>query len=156
MAQVTLRSIDDGNRAAVTALRVAPDQEHFVATVAKSFEDATAHADANPTLRAIYAGDEPVGFVMLADPGDDHGSPRYYLWRLLIDADAQGRGYGRATLDALVAYLRTRPGADVLLTSCVPGEDSPQPFYERYGFVPTGEIKWDEVVLRLDLTTEDR
>jgi diamine N-acetyltransferase len=56
----------------------------------------------------------------------------------------------------VVAYLRTRPGADVLLTSCGAGEGSPQPFYERYGFVPTGEIKWDEVVLRLDLTTEDR
>ena len=27
----------------------------------------------------------------------------------------------------------------------------PQPFYEHYGFVPTGEIKWDEIVLRLDL-----
>jgi diamine N-acetyltransferase len=112
---------------------------------------------------SAHDGDTLVGFVMISDgipaetlAADDDILGPYFLWRLLIDADAQGRGYGRATLDAVVAYLRTRPGADVLLTSCGAGEGSPQPFYERYGFVPTGEIKWDEVVLRLDLTTEDR
>ena len=36
------------------------------------------------------------------------------------------------------------------------GEGSPQPFYEHYGFVATGEIKWDETVLRLDLPREPR
>ena len=75
--------------------------------------------------------------------GDDIVGP-YYLWRLLVDAGSQGRGYGAATLDAVVDYVRTRPDAEVLLTSCVPGEGSPQPFYEHYGFVKTGEIKWDE------------
>ena len=42
----------------------------------------------------------------------------YFLWRLLIDERVQGRGYGAATIDAVVAYVRTRPGADVLWTSC--------------------------------------
>ena len=44
-----------------------------------------------------------------------------------------------------------RPDADALYTSAVPGEGSPQPFYERYGFVATGDIADDEVVLRFDL-----
>jgi GNAT superfamily N-acetyltransferase len=79
-----------------------------------------------------------------------------YLWRLLIDAPFQGRGYGAATLDAVVDYLRTRPGADVLWTSCVPGDGSPHAFYERYGFVATGEIKWDETVLRSTCTRPTR
>ena len=87
---------------------------------------------------------------MLAADDDILGP--YYLWRLLIDASSQGRGYGAATIDAVVTYLRTRPGADALLTSCADGEGSPLPFYERHGFVQTGEVKWGEVVLRLDLT----
>jgi hypothetical protein len=33
----------------------------------------------------------------------------------------------------------------------VPGERSALPFYERYGFVRTGEIDEGEVVLRLAL-----
>ena len=36
-------------------------------------------------------------------------------------------------------------------TSAGQGEGSPIPFYERYGFVRTGEIVDDEVLLRLDL-----
>ena len=37
------------------------------------------------------------------------------------DERHQGRGYGAATIDAVVAYLRTRPGADVPWTSCKAG-----------------------------------
>ena len=67
---------------------------------------------------SVHDGDQLVGFVMISDNiedlGDDMLGP-YYLWRLLVDAQFQGRGYGAATLDAVVEYLRTRPGADVLL-----------------------------------------
>ncbi len=75
----------------------------------------------------------------------------YFLWRLLIDDAAQGHGYGTAALDAVVAYLHDRPGADVLWTTSGLGEGSPRSFYERYGFRHTGEAKWGEDVLRLDL-----
>ena len=50
--------------------------------------------------------------------------------------------------------MRTRPGADILWVSAGQGEGSPQPFYERYGFVATDRIVEDEVVLRLDLQQE--
>jgi diamine N-acetyltransferase len=122
-------------------------------------EDAIADARAEPRTWSVHDGDRLVGFVMISDniedPGDEMLGP-YYLWRLLVDARFQGRGYGAATLDAVVEYLRTRPGAEALLTSSGRGEGSPLPFYEHYGFVPTGEIKWDEVVLRLDLPREQR
>ncbi len=77
----------------------------------------------------------------------------YYLWRMMIDSRYQGRGYGRAALDRLTEYLRTRPGADELMTSVVPGDGSPLPFYLRYGFERTGEWFDHEQVLRLPLDT---
>ena len=44
-------------------------------------------------------------------------------------------------------------GAEVLFTSCGQGEGSPQPFYERLGFVPTGEVdSHGEVALARDRT----
>ena len=66
---------------------------------------------------------------------DDDMLGPYYLWRLLIDAHVQGRATARPRSMPSSAYLRTRPGADMLWTSCGQGEGSPQPFYERYGFV---------------------
>src|SRR5215213_1100459 len=97
-----------------------------------------------------------VGFVMISDniphPMDEDLIGPYYLWKLLIDEPFQGRGYGTATLDAVVDYLGTRPGADVLYTSCSDGPGSPRGFYLQYGFIDTGRLMWGENVLALDLT----
>ena len=118
------------------------------------FEDAAEEPRAKPRMWSVCDGDQVVGFVMISDGievlDDDLVGP-YFLWRLLIDEKFQGHGYGAATIDAVVDYLRGRPGADVLFTSCKAGDGSPQGFYLRYGFVLTGEVKWDEDLLRLDL-----
>ncbi|HEY5014944.1 MAG TPA: GNAT family N-acetyltransferase [Acidimicrobiia bacterium] len=107
--------------------------------------------DAN---RAVYAEEVPVGFVMISDnipPGRPEYLGPYFLWRLLLDARYQRLGYGRAALDLVVAYVRTRPRADTLLASFVPGEGSPLGFYVKYGFAPTGEVFDGEPVLALPL-----
>lgn len=162
MATVQLRDIvTEADREAVLQLRRAPGQERFLGSMISHFEDAVEDARACPRMWSVHDGDTLVGFVMISDgipaetlAADDDILGPYYLWRLLIDEAYQGRGYGAATIDAVVAYLRTRPDARVLLTSCTPGDDGPQRFYEHYGFVATGEIKWDETVLRLDLQRE--
>jgi diamine N-acetyltransferase len=151
---VTLRPVDDNNRAAIVALAVAPDQEQFVDGVAASLREAAAQPAARPWFRAVYAGDTPVGFVMLADgaePGNGVIPWPHYLWRMLIDQRHQGRGYGRAALDLVVAHLREQPGAETLVTSIVPGDGSPYGFYLRYGFAPTGDFFDHETVLALPL-----
>jgi diamine N-acetyltransferase len=152
-AQIRLVEITDANRDAVVAVRVHPAQERFVASVEKSFVHARENPEAKPWFRAVYDGDVPVGFVMLSwdtVPGPGLLGP-YFLWRLLVGAGHQGRGYGRAILNEVVASLKAA-GATELLTSCVPGEGSPEPFYRGFGFVPTGEVDDDgEVILRLDL-----
>lgn len=152
---VTLREITSSNETAVRALRVAPDQERFVATVATSLDEAEATPRARPWHRAIYAGEQPVGFVMLSydmPPGDPDQPYRYFLWRLLIDARHQGHGYGRAAMELVIEHLRGRSNATELVTSVHPGPGSPGPFYRRLGFEPTGEwLEGEEEVYRLSL-----
>jgi diamine N-acetyltransferase len=162
--RVRLRDIvTDAERGAALAVRRAPGQERFVGSVEQSFADAIADVRAAPRYWTINDGTEVVGFAMISDdvPADvlaaepDIIGP-YFLWRLLIDADRQRRGYGTAALDAVVEYLRGRPGADVLWTSCGQGDGGPQPFYERYGFEATDRFVEEERVMRLDLTTDRR
>jgi diamine N-acetyltransferase len=138
----------------VEDLRVAAGQENFVDGVTQSLTEAAATPHARPWYRAIYAHETPVGFVMLGDdvpPGNPHIPWRYYLWRMMIDGRYQGRGFGRAALDHVVAYVRTRPGAELLMTSVVTGDGSSMGFYLRYGFQPTGEMFDHEHVLQLRL-----
>jgi diamine N-acetyltransferase len=156
---VTLRDIlTEADRASVLGLRRAPGQERYLGSMASHFEDAIEYARACPRMWSVHDGEQLVGFVMISDDipqevldAEDFIVGPYFLWRLLIDAPFQGRGYGRATIDAVVDYVRTRPGADALFTSCEPGEGSPQPFYLHYGFVKTDRIADGEEVLRLDL-----
>ena len=151
---VSLREITTANRAAVEALTVTAAQAEYVAGVAESLVEAAETPDACPWPRAVYADDTPVGFVMISD-GISVVDPAYlgpyFLWRLLIDQRSQGRGYGSAALRLVVEYVRTRPGARVLLSSVVQGPASPIGFYLRQGFRATGEVHEDELVLELDL-----
>ena len=149
-AVVSLRPITDANREAVEALAVTPEQGRFVSGVRESMLEAAEHPDAHAICWAVYAGETPVGFVMIAD---EVASPDYiarYLWKLLIDERHQRRGYGTATLDLIVDYFRGR-GAGAMWTSTGLGEGSPAPFYERYGFTRTGDPHGDEILLRLEI-----
>jgi diamine N-acetyltransferase len=146
-ATVTLRPITSDTVRAICALEVAPSQRGFVAPNAVSIAQAYFEREV-AWFRAIYADDAPVGFVMLED---DPVKQEYSLWRFMIDARYQGYGFGRRALQLLIDHVRTRPGATALLTSCVPGDGSPCPFYEKMGFVPTGEVDDGELVMRLDL-----
>ena len=149
--RVSLRPITDANRQAVEALRVAPAQQRFVGGVVESLRQAAEHPGAHAIAWAIHAGETPVGFVMIADEVDSPDYIPQFLWKLLIDERHQGKGYGTATLDLVVEYFRARPGVGEVRTSAGQGEDSPIPFYERYGFVRTGELHDDEVMLKLVL-----
>ena len=161
MATVQLRDIvTDEDRAAAVALRVAPGQEQFVASVQTSLDEAQLYPEARARYWAVYDGPEIVGFTMLSDgipaavlAEDPTLVGPYFLWRLLIDERYQRRGYGTATLDAVVAYVRAQPDGTHLLTSYSEGDGNPRPFYEGYGFVATDRVVEGERVLRLDLRT---
>jgi diamine N-acetyltransferase len=143
---------------AIIGLRVAEQQSRFVAPNATSIAEGLLNPGA--WLRAIYAGNQPVGFVMLLDPKisgvnlsrgpvpDDS----VMLWRFMIGAEHQGRGYGKQALDLVRAQAR-RVGAVALMTSYVPGEHGPEGFYVRHGFSKTGNLRANgsEVELRLVL-----
>ena len=126
--------------------------------MAGALEDACETPEAKPWYRAVYADDDPVGFVMLSwdvtpDPPVIIGP--WFLWKILIDERHQGRGYGREALQ-LVSDIVRATGAAELLTSCVPGDDGPEPFYRRLGFAPTGDHdEKGEVILGLQLTVTE-
>lgn len=138
-AVVTLREVTDDNVMAVIDLEVAPDQTGFVAPNVKSL--AQAFATTNVWVRAVYADDEPVGFVMLSDDVD---KPRYYLWRFMIARHHQGKGYGRQAMALVHDYVRSRPGGDRIHLSYVPADGGPELFYKGLGYVDTGRVEHGE------------
>jgi len=132
---IDLRHITMDNFRKCIELSVAEHQKGFVASNMYSLAEAMADGVSNP--RAIYAGGQMVGFVMYCfDPEDGTG----YIDRLMVAADHQRRGYGRAAMMEVIGRLRATPGCRRIRTSFAPANSAAEALYESLGFRKTGEI----------------
>lgn len=140
---VTLRAITAQTVRTIINLQVSPQQRHLVAPNAVSLAEALFHPEA--WYRAVYADEDPVGFVMLYD---EHlrptppAQPSVVLWRFMIDHRYQGRGIGRLALQSVLERVRGYPALERLELSYVPGAQEPSGFYRRLGFLQTD--RWDD------------
>jgi diamine N-acetyltransferase len=145
-ANVSLRKVTGKTVRAICDLNVSESQKGLVSPNAVSI--AEAYFTKYAWFRAIYAGNIPVGFVML------HEDPKrgaYGLWRFMIDARYQGRGYGRKALDLVIERVKKRPKAKSLTLHVVRAERGAEELYKRYGFEFTGKIEEGQHVMRLRL-----
>ena len=151
---ISLREVTADSVRAVTNLRVAPEQESYVASTAVSIAQAYFHREA--WFRSVHAGNDLVGFAMLRDNtllDAEARRPEVSLWRFMIDHRFQKLGYGRQALHLVLAHARTRPGVKSIQTSYVVGPHGPRDFYLSFGFRHTDEVKANgEVCLTLDFT----
>lgn len=148
---VTLREITADTVLAVTRLATHASQLAFVAPNAVSLAEALFAPEA--WYRAIHAGDELAGFVMLYDEtlrAIPPAPPELWVWRLMVDARFQRRGVGREAMARVIAHARLR-GAPLLQLSYVAQDGGPEAFYLGLGFRRTGRTYDGELVLELPL-----
>jgi len=151
MSSLTIAEVTPDNVAAAVSLTLAPGQERFVAPVAMSLAEAYVTPTAWP--RVILDGSQVVGFVMgNFDPDNEIAAFRAGIWRLNIDAAAQGRGVGRFAVEQLEAEAARR-GVHVITVMWERGDDGPEAFYLRLGFEPTGDELFGEVVAAKEVTS---
>lgn len=144
---ITLRPLDEAERAIMLELQVAPAQQDFVASNEDSIDEADDGDHCVPF--AIYADDQPVGFTMYAlDPDDGN----YWIYRLMIDQRYQRLGYGRKALLEMLKLMSKLPGCSHVTLSVVPENETAMALYRQTGFRATGEIIGGEVVFRHDLS----
>lgn len=140
---VTLLPITEANIYQCLALKTKEEQKEYVASNAFSLAEAWLFSDfARPF--AIYAGEVLVGFLML-EADVKRGS--YSVWRLMIDRNYQGKGYGREALRLAIAYLAEQ-GAKEITLSYAPENTVAERLYQKAGFVHTGEVDGGELVMK--------
>ncbi|QSB07105.1 GNAT family N-acetyltransferase [Natronoglycomyces albus] len=147
---LSVEEIGPDNVEAALAIKVRPEQEGVVASVAHSLAEAYAN-QSSAWPRLIFDGDKAVAFLMGGfDPDNPMELFRCGIWRLNVAADAQGKGYGRFAVEVLIEEAKRR-GFSKLTTMWVPGDVGPEKFYVRMGFTVTGEIFGGQVVGELPL-----
>jgi diamine N-acetyltransferase len=141
---LSLREITKETVKSILALKVAEGQEDLVGDNGDSL--AQALFDEKAWYRGIYAGEEPVGFAMLSI---DREKPEFYLWRFMIDAGQQGKGYGKRAIELIIEEVSSQPEAKELTLHVMDLPHSAVAFYEALGFKLTGEKDDDELVMSL-------
>lgn len=143
---VTLRPITRDNLWAVVDLKLHPDQENLIEDNVASI----ANAYVEPTFvpLAVYAGDDLVGFAMY---GQHPTTGAWWVIRIMIDRDHQGKGLGRAAMEALIETMAERVGCEEVVSSTLPSNAAMAGLFTSLGFRPTGEIEDGEPLVSLRL-----
>ena len=146
----SVRPVDAGNLDAVLKLEVAAGQRRFVSPVDRSL----AQVAYEPAGRAVvmFDGEEAVGMMLLYDARLDKQKPaqQLYVWRLLVDARHQRRGYGRRAMQ-WVAQEAQALGVQHIGLSHRDAPGHAGAFYEKLGFTYTGEVNDGELKMMLKL-----
>ena len=146
---VELRPITEDNFVDAFNLELAPEQEEFVSHPIRSLAQAYVYRNQCQPF-GIYVAGSMVGYVMVIY---DYDIPEYDIWHMMIDAAAQGRGYGAESLDRVIEYIRTKPFGDSgrIVLTCNRDNAAALKLYESRGFSPTGAEDGDEIELALNV-----
>lgn len=149
---VHLEELNKYNVWDVIELTVKKEQESFIA----GNEWSLVHAYVgNKTEGAVYPfgifdDDKAVGFLMIAyDYGEVCNDPdapeisqkNYFLWRLMIDEEEQGKGYGKKAVKLALEFVKTFPHgkADYCWLCYDKNNEVARKLYLSMGFQEIGE-----------------
>ena len=146
MDGVILRSVTVENWKECIELQVHHDQKDFVPSNLYSIAEAQFYPRA--VSLAIYNDQgQMVGFTMY---GVDETSGKWKIFRIMIDQAHQGKGSGRAAMEAVIEQLAGRPDCDEILIAYKPTNEAARELYAHFGFAEQG-VRDGLARARLDL-----
>lgn len=158
---ISIQKVNSHNVWKLLSLEVDEKQKSFVATNTESIVQAytTLAAGGVALPFGIYEDDAPVGFLMIGYgdlPGEENptiANGNYCIWRLMIDRNHQGKGYGTEAIRLALDYIRTFPcgPAKKCFLSYEPENETAKRLYHRFCFRETGEMDGEEIIAALDL-----
>jgi GNAT superfamily N-acetyltransferase len=150
MAELRIEELSAETISAANSLTLKPGQEAFLEPT--TYTNAEQQLDPSGSWpRVIRNGDEVVGYLMGAFDAD---APEEYLraaiWRISVEASAQGRGVGRFAIEAFADEARTR-GFSRATVVWASGDAGPGAFFESVGFRVVGQTPYGENLGALEL-----
>ena len=126
--------INEENYEAVLKLKITDEQNEgkFIAPNVRSIADAYVYRIAGDVFPyAVQDGEAVVGFVLL---DEDEEEKEIMIWRMMVDKDYQGKGYGRAIVEKVMKQFEADSRFEVLIADYVKGNDVMGKLLESFGF----------------------
>ena len=161
---IELKQINHDNWIECIELEVKDEQRQFVNPNIFSLAEAYVHSDASKKEAeeyyrcipfAIYNEGKMIGFTMLTyeKEYDFDDKPAYEIYRLMIDKDNQGKGFGKESLKLILDYIKTFPYGEVesVYASWHPDNKASEKMCLSNGFVVVGKDEDGAVISRLSM-----
>lgn len=146
MAEVELKEIDRESWEECMRLVLRLEQGGLVAP--HRYQGADFAAEPSFVQMGVYHEGEMVGYAMYGqDPDDGH----WWIYRLMIDEEHQGRGFGKAALAAMLDTLKRNHGCTEVYMGYRPENHVAAALAWTMGFERTGQMLQGEYIVKLDL-----
>jgi diamine N-acetyltransferase len=124
----SLKDVKADNWKACATLTLAKGQESFLPSNLYSIAEAQFYPGSRS--RAVYANDDLVGYALY---GIDESTGLWKIFRLMIDEQFQGKGYGKAAMEIVLEDIKGEKAQVVLVRYSLENEVA-RKLYEGFGF----------------------
>jgi diamine N-acetyltransferase len=126
-----LKTITKDNWLQAVSLRVREDQVKFVASNAFSLAQLNFLEDFH--AKGVYHDEEMIGFTLYGIGEDDQ---EYWIYRMMIDQNHQGKGYGWKAVQLVIDDIKNRKENrhKTITLSYEPTNEHAKRVYEKMGF----------------------
>jgi diamine N-acetyltransferase len=151
--EIKLVPVSRENWEEALSLEVLDEQRQFVPSVAVSLAKVFIKPDGEHVQYlpfAFYAKDQMAGFIMHAYV--EETADMYWINGFLVDSRFQGKGYGKAAINAMIEWIKTRfPQCRAIQLTVYPENKRAESLYKSLGFVKTGEKMGEEDIMKLSV-----
>ncbi len=135
--QISLKPITRDNFDDVSELKIHDHQRDYVSSNLYSIAQASLYKASR--TRAIYLNERPIGFIMYCTPEEGDEEPGDYgIWRFMIDASEQGKGYGFESFKLALSEICDLGDVKRIIVAYKAENLVAKRFYERFGFQEIG------------------
>lgn len=131
---IKFAEINEDNYEKVLQLKITEEQDKskFIAPNVRSIADAYLYREAGDVFPyAVENGEAVVGFILL---DEDAEKKELMIWRMMVDKDYQGKGYGRAIVEKVMEMFESDDRFDVLIADYVKGNEVMGTLLRSLGF----------------------
>ncbi|PFE03847.1 N-acetyltransferase [Bacillus cereus] len=141
MNKITLKPIDKSNWEEATRLSVKEEQSTFLAS--NLYSIAQVQFLDNFYANGIYLDNKLIGFTMF---GIDANDNNFWIYRLMIDKEYQGKGLGIQAIFLIIEKIRSINNKNIplIMIGYNPKNLSAKLAYKKAGFIETELSSWGE------------
>ncbi|HEK9103988.1 GNAT family N-acetyltransferase [Bacillus pfraonensis] len=148
MKKIYLKPIDKSNWEEAIRLSVKEEQQTFIAS--NLYSIAEVQFLDNFYAKGIYLDNKMIGFTIFGIDPDDNN---YWIYRLMIDEEFQGKGIGKQAIYLVIEEIRRNNNANIslIMIGYDPENLTAKFVYKKVGFIETELSSWGEQLAKYSL-----